>query len=90
MKTKDRQAQKPEAKTKTMEEKVQTLRQVFTELKAEAENLVKDCEPTNPFVIEVSGKIEGFRIVIELVDLIDHLKPKDEQRHHERRITGLA
>jgi len=72
----ERQEQEP--KTKTMEEKVRMLRQVLAELKTEAEESIKEYEPTNPFAIQVSGKIEGFRIAIELVDLIDHLKARDE------------
>lgn len=63
---------------KTMEEKVRTLRQVLNELKAEAEESIKDYEPANPFAVKVSGKIEGFKTAIELVDLIDHLKAKDQ------------
>jgi hypothetical protein len=63
---------------KTMEEKVQTLRQVLMELKAESEESIKDYEPTNPFAVKVSGKIDGFRTAIESVDLIDHLKAKGE------------
>jgi len=74
----ERQEGEPKAKTKTMEEKVQTLRQVLTELKTEAEESIKDYEPTNPFAVKVSGKIEAFKTAIELVDLIDHLKTKDE------------
>ena len=46
---------------KTMEERVQTLRQVLTDLKTEAEESIKDYEPTNPFAVKVSGKIEGFK-----------------------------
>jgi hypothetical protein len=63
---------------KTMEEKVQTLRQVLVDLKAEAEESIKDYESTNPFAVKVCGKIEGFKTAIELVDLIDHLKTNDE------------
>jgi len=78
MKTEGSRKQESHAKQKTIEEKVQTLRQVLTELKAEAEESIKDYEPTNPFAVKVSGKIEGFKTAIELVDLIDHLKTKDE------------
>jgi len=78
MKKKDRQERELKANKKTMEEKVQTLRQVLTELKAEAEESIKDYEPTNPFAVKVSGKIEGFKTAMGLIDLIDHLKAKDE------------
>jgi ribosome-interacting GTPase 1 len=78
MKTEGSRKQESHAKQKTTEEKVQTLRQVLTELKTEAEESIKDYEPTNPFAVKVSGKIEGFKTAIELVDLIDHLKTKDE------------
>jgi len=70
--------QEQESKTKTMEEKVQTLRQVLTELKTEAEESIKDYEPAIPFAVKVCGKIEGFKTAIELIDLIDHLKARDE------------
>jgi len=50
----------------------------LTELKAEAEASIKDYEPTNAFALKVSGKIEGLKTAIELVDLIDHLKTKDQ------------
>lgn len=53
------------------------------ELKAESEESIKDYEPTNPFAVKVSGKIDGFRTAIELVDLIDHLKGQPaSQKHH--------
>ena len=78
MKKKDRQQSESKAGTKTMEEKVQTLRQVLTELKAEAEKSIKDYESTNRFRVKLSGKIEGYKTAIELVDLIDYLKTKDE------------
>jgi hypothetical protein len=74
----------PEAKMKTMEAKVQTLRQLLVGLKEEAEESIKDYEPTNPFAVKVSGKIEGFRTAIELVDRIDHLKTKAEQRRQDK------
>lgn len=78
MKEKDCPEQEPKTNPKTMEEKVQTLRRVLTKLKEEAEESIKDYEPTNPFAVKVSGKIEGFRTPIELVDLMDHPKTKDE------------
>jgi hypothetical protein len=78
MKTKYPEEREPKGKMKTIEEKVQTLRQVLTELKTEAEESIKEYEPTNHFAVKVSGKIEGFKTAIELVDLIDHLKTKDE------------
>ena len=76
---------KREAKTgmKTMQEKVQTLRQVLTELKIEAEQTIKDYERSNTFRVNVSGKIEGYKTAIALIDLIDHLKTKDEQSYED-------
>jgi hypothetical protein len=67
MKKMERQKRDPEAKMKTLEEKVQTLRQVLTELKTEAEESIKDYESTNPFAVKVSGKIEGFKTAIDMV-----------------------
>jgi hypothetical protein len=77
MKKKDNTEREPKARAKTMEEKVQTLRHVLTQLRAEAEESIKDYEPTNPFDVKVSGKIEGLTTAVELVDLIDHLKSKE-------------
>jgi hypothetical protein len=62
----------------TPKEKAQTLYQILTELKAEAKSSIEDYEHTNPFAVKVSGKIEGFETATELVDLIDHLKTKDD------------
>ena len=78
MKKKDREEREAKTGMKTMEEKVRTLRQVLTDLKTEAEESIKDYESTNPFCVKVSGKVEGYKNAIELVDLIDYLKTKHE------------
>ena len=83
MKKKDRQQRDSKAGTKTMEEKVQTLRQVLTELKTQAEESIKDYEPQNLFRVSISGKIDGYKTAIELIDLIDHLKTKGEQSYED-------